>query len=1213
MQRALRWNRDLSQTWLGRLLCTGLAADSALLGCLPFLAVALAGCPGPLLPTAGLPEYQEVDVLAVPGPARVNVAGGNLLVARSDLDLDTQLGPFSVGAVWNSATHRWTWSFDDLSYTGGIFVDRTGGTSDLSSLAHGAAIPGTVWVKMGQYGDGLPGGNTLKTKGGLEYDFTTSGHPLYVHWTSSYSPYLRFSQTFQGDGKLHTTAIDQCLAPAGDCHPVFTIAYDAAGRVSQIGDRAGRQALFGYDASGNLTSARDGLDVAQGWPGFRYEYTGSDLTAITSSEGERVQYQYDGAHRVIQVAQIGLGNPTRTLVYQAPDSGGLYVTNYTDPLGNATSFRYDGLAELFEVKAAGSGDKISRTWASRRVTSLTQPSGVVTAWSYSNDDVQTRSDPSGNVTTYAYQPGGVDRTAPERRPLLSATDSLGTVEQRSYDGAGRLLSTANGAGDTTSLSYGADEMVSQTTDAAGVATALGGYGEHGHATSVTRGGIARSFGYDAVGNLTAGPEITSESGPGLGGIASRSFDADRNVSAVQLTDLATYLPQESDTLAIQYRSDHRRVRVQRPGGGDTQLTYDALGRLAQQSERADGTWHATTFSFDAAGRMTGLARPNGMGESWSYDAQGRLLTHTILRNGATENSVGMVWSHGQVAWMLDLISGVETYTYDAAGRPARTVYANRDRADYGWDARSRQVDMQLHRADGTLLRDIGFGYDAANRQSAILDGGVVRVQRSWTGGRPSQTAYGNGLRRSFSYDAALGTPSGSSMSTASGATVESTTTLYNASCTFAQQCVSAQTASYGGVGATSYEQYWLMPLELQNEPLTLTGKRVGASEAQTQGMLNYDLSSNLLFDGFNSFEYNAEANRLLDERDGLGAIVRTYSYDAAGFVTSRGGVPIGWDAAGRIASVGASTWSWDVLGRPVSSTVDGVRTRRLFGGQVEADAAGNPKALDLGEVRIDLAGNATRYRHYDFRGNVKLVTDASGNVVKHYQYTPYGIDQVFGSDADTVSFARGRQVGDLFVIGHRLYDPAAARFLAPDPVFQLVNQYAYTLGNPVQFWDPSGTSPLSTIAWANVDFVTGVLLAGAELTPFGAAVLSILFLAAILSAAFEDNAAMSAGGATAAGAAAGAAGGGGAAGGAAGGGGADGGGAGGGDGGGGGGGGGSGGSIGGGGGSGGGCAPVALASASQASPWLLFALAALELALGLRVQSSRRRAAKTGP
>src|SRR5262249_19501303 len=297
---------------------------------------------------------------------------------------------------------------DDLSYANGHFVDPTGASYDVASLAPGAAIPGTVWVKLGQYGQS--GTNTLATKGGLEYDFTSSGRILALRWTSSYDPQLRFTLAQQGDGRLHTTAIDQCLAPAHDCHAVFSIRYDARGRVVQIADRAGRQALFDYDADGHLATARDGLDVARGWTGFRYQYAASgDLAAITNSEGERTQYRYDGAHRVTEIAQIGLGNPTRGFAYQPADGAGLYATTYTDPLGNATRFRYDANGQVFEVKALATGETVTRTWVSRRVASLTLASGVTTSWTYRDDDVATRIDPTGNETRYAYRPGGVDR------------------------------------------------------------------------------------------------------------------------------------------------------------------------------------------------------------------------------------------------------------------------------------------------------------------------------------------------------------------------------------------------------------------------------------------------------------------------------------------------------------------------------------------------------------------------------------------------------------------------------------------------------------------------------------------------------------------------------------------------------------------------------------------------------------------------------------
>jgi hypothetical protein len=51
------------------------------------------------------------------------------------------------------------------------------------------------------------------------------------------------------------------------------------------------------------------------------------------------------------------------------------------------------------------------------------------------------------------------------------------------------------------------------------------------------------------------------------------------------------------------------------------------------------------------------------------------------------------------------------------------------------------------------------------------------------------------------------------------------------------------------------------------------------------------------------------------------------------------------------------------------------------------------------------------------------------------------------------------------LLGARVQDAVSGRFLSPDPVFGELNQFAYTLGNPVQFWDPDGMHP-QTVAEA---------------------------------------------------------------------------------------------------------------------------------------------------
>ncbi|MGI9591450.1 MAG: RHS repeat domain-containing protein [Myxococcota bacterium] len=214
-----------------------------------------------------------------------------------------------------------------------------------------------------------------------------------------------------------------------------------------------------------------------------------------------------------------------------------------------------------------------------------------------------------------------------------------------------------------------------------------------------------------------------------------------------------------------------------------------------------------------------------------------------------------------------------------------------------------------------------------------------------------------------------------------------------------------------------------------------------------------------------SYQYDAQRSLLLHADSGdCGAL--SYGYDEAGYVTSRDGVSLDWDGAGRIRAHGADLFRWDGSGRPVSRTSGGETTTWRFGGRVEATASGVPVALDAREVRIDLAGGSHLYRHLDFRNQVKFVTDESGEVVAHYGYRAYGLHELKSGDPDRDPhrrFAQGAQLGGLVLLGHRLLDPRVGRFLAPDPVYQLLNQHSYTTGNPYHYWDPGGLYQVTVV------------------------------------------------------------------------------------------------------------------------------------------------------
>src|SRR5262245_43822182 len=93
-------------------MCRALAPHAARLAAL-FLAAGDLGSGSDstlLSPSPGLPRFQEPAALEVPGGI-VNAAGGNLLLRRVDLSIDTKLGTLEIGAVYNSKTRSWRWSF----------------------------------------------------------------------------------------------------------------------------------------------------------------------------------------------------------------------------------------------------------------------------------------------------------------------------------------------------------------------------------------------------------------------------------------------------------------------------------------------------------------------------------------------------------------------------------------------------------------------------------------------------------------------------------------------------------------------------------------------------------------------------------------------------------------------------------------------------------------------------------------------------------------------------------------------------------------------------------------------------------------------------------------------------------------------------------------------------------------------------------------------
>jgi RHS repeat-associated protein len=1049
-----------------------------LLACAWWLSVG-GGCnsPAPSVPgpQAGTPDFQEIGLIAVPG-AQLQVAGGNLVVARTDLVIDTRLGPLEVGQTWNAATKTWHSTFSP-SYLSGSFTDPTGATFAIGSQTNSTAIPGTTWVKLGT--------QLLRTKGGLLHAFDGSGRLTTVRWASSDYPRLSYIwQTIAGAQRL--ARIDQCTT-ASSCGAVYSLSYDTAGRLSSIVDRAGRSALYSYDGAGRLASARDGLDVAKAWLGFRYEYDGTGrLVALTNSENERSEYGYDGSGRLTLARAIGPGSPTYTFAYAA--TAGVFETTATDPTSRVARYRWNSGRSITRIQN-GAGEITSYEWSGKRPIRRTDPDGTVTTWTWLDDDIATETQPSGNVFTFSYAPNAVDRERPQRRPLAALSDSLGLREQRSYDASGRLIAVTNGAGETTQLGYASDQSLSSVVFPSGQATSFLDYGEHGHPERVVSTGQVDQRVYDAVGNLLSGAVPAQPAGPGNPGVVSRGFDADRNLASLTVAglDLAGTAPQ--GTITITSRSDHRRTAITRPYGDDSQFVYDALGRFVERRDKADATFRSTLIAHDAAGRRISRTRPNGMRELVGYDAAGRVQSLAHARGATVETSTQLAYAAGHLASQTDAGYGApESYTWDAAGRLERVVFAGGESSEVDYDLRGRVINETLRLPGGSILLVLAYEYDGADRLVAIREGPKTHLARTYEDGLLEQESYGNGLVREYTWDAD-GRLVGAVLRNPQGVEVE--TTIIDRSLfpvgnvPGVPNCITAWTTTSVGVALTTGEAYATFTQAASG------GRRLAKDVEDpwtqlpgTYADYAYDELGNLVrvTDGLSTLElvYNTERNRLLAVEDETGTLV-DYTWDEAGFATSRGGMPLAWNAQGRIATMGGfASFGWDAVGRPRQATVLGAARHFRFGGRVYGPAPGVFATADYGSFTLDLMGGEDRYRHFDFRRNVKLVTDEMGAVVTHYRYAGYGIDEVHGEPGDGTSFVRGRELGGLLLLGMRVLDPLAGRFLSPDPIYQVANQFAYADANPVEFWDPAGTVSISATVGGNAGLDFGIVSFGGD-------------------------------------------------------------------------------------------------------------------------------------
>ena len=794
---------------------------------------------------------------------------------------------------------------------------------------------------------------------------------------------------------------------------VVQTTYDALGRIARVTDNVSNQAFTGSPTARQLSA-------------YSYSLDGTKITA-TDQQGRTITTTLDVLGRQVQqVGPTGITHATsyndiaHTTTQTAADADGsaspdaTRITSYDDGNRRVSVQRHysDGTADPTQTTDYdGLGRVTSQTSddLTLHYTYLAAGGASTAQTAIPQDTLAFPGDPLDLSGTVAL--GGQQTTSARNQPDQPA--SQGT--RLTYDAAGRMATSTDPTGRTTRYTYYPDGTVAtRTTSSATVVTNSYDPGT-GRLTSVTAqpsGGAAatRTYGYVPAGQ------------PGAG-----------------------------------------RVRTISDGTSTVTLGYDADGYVVSRSY-SDGT--ATSAKYTDTGLLSTTTDVTGAVTSYSYDAAGRMTTATQMRGTTALASV--------------------TYTYDAMSRVKTTTRANGVTTTNTWTARNQLSSQRTTSGSGSLIEEHDYTYDNHGNVATRTDTYAAVSSTPATTG-PWTTAY--------SYDAYNRLISSATYvgSTASGLAWASTTYTVNV----AGDVVGTTTTTRLPVGRQP-------PLSSRT---TNTIDAAGQLTAQTtngttveqafdgDGRVTQSLNgSAMTYDAFDRMVTATCGETTATYTYWPDGIRRSTTTASAADGTSTSTFHYGCDGtlvndttADATTGAAATTASYLITaGREARTLQPGTTT-------VGTVPSGAPAPV--------VTGTGTGYLLRDRHSSVTALVDVNGTVTNAYQYGDYGApaqrdgqlrtqpapNAAPGGRANPFQYTGAAPASSmtdattgLLLLPARSYDPAQGRFTSRDTA-NVFNHYQGFSTNPIVLVDLTGHFSLedllidigTLIAFAVVAVATG--------------------------------------------------------------------------------------------------------------------------------------------
>ncbi len=570
------------------------------------------------------------------------------------------------------------------------------------------------------------------------------------------------------------------------------------------------------------------------------------------------------------------------------------------------------------------------------------------------------------------------------------------------------------------------------------------YNANGNLTVVGIGGQNRTFNYDAAGRLvsTTEPETgttTYQQYDNLQNVGvvtdarekskTYSYDALYRVKSVTYSDGTPGVTFNYDNSAAGANANNTHGRLTSVGNSVSTTyfgAYDARGNVVSSGQSIGSGYYPFSYSYNLADALTSETYPDGRVLTTGYDLVGRPNSLSGVLNGATSNYITQ-----QIYWP----NGMSYYFTRGNNVTHASAINSRMQAPETYEARNNSTSsFLLITCPNWGVNPSNYGvYSECPTANNTNDNGNLQGYTEYQGG----TGYSSLARfdAQFGYDGLNRLTSASD--TTGGTANWSRSFQYD---TWGNMWVSAS----AGVPLAS---------------VTPTSNTYNSS-TNRDSRWSYDAAGNLMTVNGNTAAFDAE-NRMisLHETPSAGGGVEQIYYDALGRRVQK-------VTSGSVAAT--TVYVYDAFGL-AQEYVNGSWSRDYI-----RDGGGTLYATENASGNGSPCG--TCYFGTDHLGSVRLVMDASGNVVGRHDYLPFG-EEVSGAGgrttpgfgaADAVTEKFTGQVRDsesgLDYFNARYFGAAMGRFVSVDPGNagadlmnpQSWNGYAYVLGSPLANVDPSG-------------------------------------------------------------------------------------------------------------------------------------------------------------